>query len=135
MDDFTSYIFREEYSKVQALGDTLSNISNSLDWEPFRGIISTLYSNNREDGGRPHFDEVLMVKIVVLQQLYGLSDYDTERHIYDRVSFRHFLDYPEVVPDRSTIWFFRERLKTEDSLDRIWVELQCQLDNLGYEII
>ncbi|WP_319579942.1 IS5 family transposase [uncultured Methanospirillum sp.] len=135
MDDFTSYIFRGEYSKVQALGDTLSNISDSLDWESFRGIISSLYKDNKENGGRPHFDEILMVKILVLQQLYGLSDYDIERHIYDRVSFRHFLGYPEEVPDRSIIWYFRERLKNNDSLERIWVELQNQLDNLGYKII
>ena len=135
MDDFTAYIFREQYSKVQELGDTLSNISDSIDWEPFRGIISRLYKDNREDGGRPHFDEILMVKILVLQQLYGLSDYEIERHLYDRVSFWHFLGYPKGIPDRSTIWFFRERLKNDDSLDRIWDELQCQLDNLGYEII
>ena len=101
---------------------------------PFRAIISPLYKDNKEDGGRPHFDEILMVKVLVLQHLYGLSDYEIERHIYDRVSFRHFLGYPDVVPDRSTIWFFRERLKNNDSLDHIWTELQCQLDNLGYAI-
>jgi transposase, IS5 family len=31
--------------------------------------------------------------------------------------------------------FLRERLKDNDSLDLIWAELQCQLDNMGYEII
>jgi IS5 family transposase len=76
-----------------------------------------------------------MVKILVLQQFYGLSDYEIERHIYDRISFRHFLGYPDEVPDRSTIWYFRERLKNNDCLEQIWVELQHQLDILGYEII
>lgn len=76
-----------------------------------------------------------MVKILVLQQLYGLSDYDTERHIYDRISFWRFLGCPKDLPDRSTIWLFRERLKDNDSLDSLWTELQYQLDNLGYEVI
>ena len=75
-----------------------------------------------------------MVKILVLQHLYGLSDYEIERHINDRVSFRHFLGYPEIIPDRSTIWFFRERLKCSDTLDLVWSELQHQFDNLGYAI-
>ena len=135
MDGFTSYILHEQYKKVQELGDTLSNISESIDWEPFRVIISRLYKDNKEKGGRPHFDEILMIKVLVLQQLYGLSDYDIERHIYDRISFWRFLGGPKELPDRSTIWLFRERLKDNDSLVLIWAELQCQLDNMGYEII
>ena len=45
----------------------------------------------------------LMFKILVLQQLYHLSEDQTERHIRDRYSFGRFLDlYPEdAVPMRS----------------------------------
>lgn len=134
MDNFTSYIFRQEYEHIQTLGDTLSNISNSIKWEPFRTIVSAIYKDTKEKGGRPHCDEILMIKVLVLQHLYGLSDYEIERHLYDRISFRHFLGYPNTIPDRSTIWLFRERLQEEGLLNQIWSELQQQIDDLGFAI-
>ena len=62
MDNFSTYIFREEYEKYKKLGDTLSNISDSIDWERFRDLISPLYKDNKIDGGRPHLDEIVMIK-------------------------------------------------------------------------
>ena len=134
VDNFSRYIFREEYEKYKKLGDTLSNISDSIDWERFRDQISPLYKDNKIDGGRPHLDEIVMIKTLVLQHLYGLSDYEIERNIYDRMSFRHFLGFPDTIPDRSTIWLFRERLINSNCLDLIWEELQHQIDNLGFGI-
>jgi IS5 family transposase len=134
VDNFSTYIFREEYEKYKKLGDTLSNISDSIDWERFRDLISPLYKDNKIDGGRPHLDEIVMIKTLVLQHLYGLSDYEIERNIYDRMSFRHFLGFPDTIPDRSTIWLFRERLINSNCLDLIWEELQHQIDNLGFGI-
>ena len=134
MDNFSTYIFREEYKKYKKLGDTLSKISDSIDWERFRELISPLYKDNKIDGGRPHLDEIVMIKTLVLQHLYGLSDYEIERNIYDRMSFRHFLGFPDTIPDRSTIWLFRERLINSNCLDLIWEELQHQIDNLGFGI-
>lgn len=134
MDNFSTFIFREEYEKYKKLGDTLSNISDSIDWERFRVIISPLYKDNKNDGGRPHLDEIVMIKTLVLQHLYGLSDYEIERNIYDRMSFRHFLGFPDTIPDRSTIWLFRERLINSNCLDLIWEELQHQIDKLGFGI-
>jgi IS5 family transposase len=53
-----------------------------------------LYSNNGGKGGRPDYDEVLMIKMLVLQQWHGLSDPELERQVNDRISFRKFLDFP-----------------------------------------
>ena len=134
MDNFNTFILHEEYSRVENLGDTLSNISKSINWEAFRSIISQIYKDNSETGGRPHWDEILMIKVLILQHLYGLSDYDIERYCYDRISFRHFLGYPSSIPDRSTIWLFRERLQEGGVLNEIWGELQLQIDNMGFSI-
>ena len=41
---------------------------------------------------------------------YNLSDPQIEREIRDRISFMNFLGYPDKLPDRNTIWYFRERL-------------------------
>jgi len=75
-----------------------------------------------------------MIKLLILQHLYGLSDYEIERNIYDRMSFRHFSGFPDTIPDRLTIWLFRERLIKSDSLDLIWKELQNQIDKMGFGI-
>ena len=40
-----------------------------------------------------------MVKLLVPQQWYGLSDPELERQVADRISFQRFLGYPEVLPD------------------------------------
>jgi transposase len=42
-------------------------------------------------GGRPPFDYVMMFKILILQQLYNISDAQAEYQIKDRLSFMRFL--------------------------------------------
>lgn len=39
-------------------------------------------------------DEVVMMKSLVLQQWYGLSDPELERQVADRISFQRFLGFP-----------------------------------------
>ena len=109
MDSFRSYLFRQAYKDVEKLGDRLAEVEPLIDWEAFRPIISGLYSNQGPGGGRPNIDEVVMVKMLVLQAWYGLSDPELERQAADRLSFRRFLGYPESIPDQTTVWSLRER--------------------------
>jgi IS5 family transposase len=74
-----------------------------------------------------HIDEIVMVKMLVLQSWYGLSDPELERQANDRISFHKFLGFPERIPDRSTVWAFRERLIDTDKDEKIWIELQNKL--------
>jgi IS5 family transposase len=43
----------------------------------------------------------------------------------------NFLGFPEIIPDSTTIWLFRERLKEKGKIDAIWQALQRQLDARG----
>ena len=52
----------------------------------------------------------------------------------DRLSFRNFLGYPENIPDFSTIWRIRDRLKIDGVDTLIWAELQQQLDDKGFKV-
>jgi IS5 family transposase len=65
--------------------------------------VAGLYRNDGPQGGRPNVDEVMMVKLLVPQQWYGLSDPELERQAADRISFQHFLGYPESIPDATTV--------------------------------
>jgi len=90
-----------------------------------------MYTNDEGKGGRPNYDLVFMIKLLVLQQWYGFSDPQLEREAYDRLSFRHFLGYPPKIPDHSTIWHFCERLIATGKETAIWEEFQRQIDQKG----
>jgi IS5 family transposase len=134
MDSFSSYLFRETYKKIHNLGDRLAKIEPLIDWEAFRPIIAGLYDNKTEKGGRPNVDEVVMVKMLVLQEWYGLSDPELERQANDRISFRRFLGFPGEIPDATTVWLFRERLAETGKDRELWAELQRQLDEKGLKV-
>ena len=72
-----------------------------------------------------------MIKILVLQQWYNLSDQRMERELASNVYFMNFLGFSETIPDSTTIWLFRERLAEKGKIDAIWQELQRQLDVKG----
>jgi len=134
MSTFRVFMLKEAYENVRKNGDRLAEAEALIDWEAFRPIIAGLYHNKTLYGGRPNVDEVVMVKLLVLQQWYGLSDPELERQVDDRLSFQRFLGFPEKAPDYSTVWQFRERL-AESGRDRaVWIELQRQLDEKGLKV-
>lgn len=131
---FNQFVLKEQYRKVKGLGDRLELMRQQIDWKPFIPLVKSVFYDDEIIGGRPHTDEVLVVRSMLLQSWYGLSDQELEFQCYDRLSFRNFLGFPENVPDFSTIWKIRDRLKAEKIDDKIWNELQRQLDEKGYEI-
>jgi IS5 family transposase len=131
MNSFMNYGLRQAYDRLAKLGDPLAEANTLLDWERFRPIGEELYDNKTERGGHPNIDCVLMIEILVLQQWYSLSDQRMERELANNVSFMNFLGFPETIPDSTTIWLFRERLKENGKIDSIWQELQRQLEAKG----
>jgi IS5 family transposase len=127
MDSLIEFALRKKYESVEKLGDPLSDIGCLLDWERCRPLLSDMYDNKSERGGRPNFDEILMVKALVIAQWYGLTDKALEREISDKVSFMNFLGFPEKAPDSSTIWLFRERLIKTGKYDLLWDEINKHL--------
>jgi transposase, IS5 family len=54
MSDFSDYFLDQEYQKIVGLGNKLGEIRDIIDWEKFRSILSDMYRDNKETGGRPH---------------------------------------------------------------------------------
>lgn len=131
---FEACIMADAYRKVQGLGDRLPLIKEQVDWERFRPIIASVYKDNKTTGGRPHTDELVIARCLVLQHLYGLSDEELEFSVNDRLSFRNFVGFIESVPDFTTIWWARERLKNAEADRKLWDELQHQIDEKGMTI-
>jgi IS5 family transposase len=127
-------ILQEYNDEVLPRGDKLSSLAALVDWKAFLPIENTLYKNKSERGGRPNISIIIMIKLLILQQLYGLSDPQLELQVADRISFRVFLGTTEIIPDYSTVWLFRERLKENGKLEAIWEEFVNQLKAKGYDV-
>ena len=125
----------EQFAKLDGLGDPLVKVAEVVRWEGFREALDTAFAKARKsNAGRKEYDRVLMFKILVLQQLYNLSDNQTEYQIRDRYSFGRFLGlHPEdAVPDAKTIWRFREGLKSARVFESLFDELSSQIADQGY---
>jgi len=131
---FESYILQEKYKKVHGLGDRLDLMKQQIDWKPFIQIVKDAFDNDTELGGRPNTDEKVVVRCMLLQAWYGLSDPELEFQCNDRISFQNFIGLDQKIPDFSTIWRIRDRLKERRKDKLIWNELQNQLDEKGYEV-
>lgn len=127
-------LLKEYNDEVQPRGDKLLELAKLVDWNAFKRFDAELYKNKSERGGRPNIDIIIMIKHLLLQQLYGLSDPQLELQVADRISFRVFLGTTEVIPDYTTVWLFRERLIKAGMLEAIWEEFVNQLKAKGYEI-
>lgn len=132
MDSFTTWMLRGLSAKQNK--SRLLQISNLIDWSPIRQILDEMYDNKSEKGGRPNCDVILMFKILILQQWYGLSDLEVERQMADRISFMAFLGFPDTFPDSRTIWLFKERMGKTEKDKIVWAELQRQLDSVGLQV-
>ena len=105
-----------------------------MDWKPFIPLVKSVFYDDKKQGGRPHTDELVVVRSMLLQAWYNLSDPELEFQCHDRLSFRNFLGFPENIPDFSTIWRIRDRFKAEGVDTLIWAELQQQLDDKGFKV-
>ena len=83
MKSFEKYFMEKNYARVEELGDKLAEIDPLIDWEVFRPIIREMYDNHTERGGRPNNDEIIMMKMLVLQSWYGSVSY-THLDVYKR---------------------------------------------------
>ena len=107
------FAYQERARELAGRRTALDKLAGAIDFEGFRGLLEErLDYRSGSQGGRPPFDPVLMFKIVVLQKYYGLSEEETEFQILDRHSFQRFLglDVHDKVPDKNTVWTFKERL-------------------------
>jgi IS5 family transposase len=67
---FNAFILQNKYTRVKGLGDHLALMKDIIDWDKFRPIVASVYYDNDAIGGRPHTDEVLLVRCMILQAWY-----------------------------------------------------------------
>ncbi|HEV2501791.1 MAG TPA: transposase [Mesorhizobium sp.] len=78
-------------------GDPLERLNTVVAWEMFRKpLAKALNFPGRAQGGRPPYDAVMKLEILVLQALSGLSDEQAEFQITDRRTFGRFFGLVDV---------------------------------------
>ena len=84
-----------------------------IPWDQLAKSIANLYPNSKRSAGRPHWPIKMMLKCLMIQTWYGLSDPQLEEMLRDRLSFRRFvgLGLQENTPDETTFVVFRRRLR------------------------
>jgi len=120
---------------LSAAGDPLERLNAVVDFELFRAELeAALRRCDRSRGGRPAYDAVLMLRVLVLQTLYTLSDDAAEFQIKDRLSFMRFLGLGlhERVPDAKTIWLFREQLTRAGAIRELFASFDAHLKARGH---
>lgn len=108
----------------------LETITREVDFSPAEERVAATYSS----GGRPACRVGLLLRIMILQHLYGLSDPQAEEQLKDRLSFQKFvqLGSDEAVPDETTICRFRQRLIQCGLHEQLLELLNGQLEARGY---
>jgi transposase, IS5 family len=125
----------EREAKLDKLGDILQVLEKHVDFAGLAVSIDKAAPRpSREKGGREPYPTEMMVKILLLQQLYNLSDEQLEYQLLDRLSFQRFvgLRNSSQIPDRTTYWTFRERLIKAKASESIFAAVNRQLDKHGY---
>ena len=125
----------ERLKRLSDLGDQLETYGRVVDFEAFRPELEKALSySSGAHGGRPPYDPVMMLKVLVIQTANNLSDERTEFLINDRLSFMRFLrlGLSDRVPDARTIWLFRERLTKAGAIERLFERFDAMLRDAGY---
>ena len=111
---------QERVSKLKNKKPVLTCLSESIPWEAFRPLLDKGYSQERKSNAGPkRIDPLILFKMLVLQQLFNLSDEEVEFQVNDRRSFEEFvgLGVMNDIPDATTVAFFIERLRKAKLID------------------
>jgi IS5 family transposase len=108
----------------------LEKIAALVDWAAFARLLGEVYA---APVGRPSYRPLVLLRCLLLQQWYGLSDPGLEEALSDRLSFRRFagLALADPVPDHSTLSRFRSELVRRGLSEPLLAELNRQLDARG----
>jgi transposase, IS5 family len=111
--------------------EKLERISGLIDWPRLERLVGSARSG---ETGRPPYAAISMLKALLLQQMYDLSDPALEEALLDRVSFRRFCGFAldAATPDETTLCRFRNALKDAGLGEALFQEVLRQLEAAGF---
>lgn len=128
--------FEQRQQQLSEKKRTLAELNRVIPWEFFRSQLEQIHSKPRKsNAGRKPIDVIVMFKLLVLQQLYNISDDELEYQVKDRLSFMQFLGLglEDVVPDATTVWLFRKQLQEHGLVEALFEDFEGYLRERGYQ--
>lgn len=126
----------QRHAKLEQKKDLLVRLGEVIEWEAFRASLEIVHQKPRKSkAGRKTHDVILMFKMLVLQQLYNISDDELEYQVNDRLSFMRFLGLSigDVVPDATSVWLFRKQLGELGLIESLFEQFDGYLRGHGYQ--
>lgn len=121
--------------RLSQLGDKLEWLDEVMDWSIFQELLDRANPDKTKSGkgGRPPFPNLMMFKVVILQELHGVANDQAEYQINDRLSWKRFLGLTlsDKAPDGSTIWAFREALTNSGIYDALFELFNAKMEEIG----
>jgi IS5 family transposase len=127
---------QQRVSRLQEKKPVLRRLADSIPWESFRPLLERGYTRERKsNAGRKRIDPLILFKMLVLQQLFNLSDEELEFQVNDRRSFEEFvgLGVMNSIPDATTVAFFRERLRKAGVIEELFEMFESYLRSQGLQ--
>jgi len=128
---FADYSLRRK--KITRTEAFLNQVESNLDMYFINELHRKLHPSDR---GRAPYDTVVLFKMILLQQWFGLSDAEVEELCYDRNSYQKFLGVSADtdIPDETTVCRFRKAIQ-ERGIDRVFFrKVHKQLKTKGIQI-
>jgi IS5 family transposase len=117
------------------MGDPLERLDTGITWSKFKPLITKAFRQERHsNAGRPSYDYLLMFKILIIQNMYNLSDEQAQFQILDRHTFKRFLGIRDEnrIPDQKTIWLCRETLTQRGVIRKLFDQFDRYLVSAGF---
>ena len=123
------YDNRKRKTKRELFLDAMDNL---IPWEGWVDLIAPYYPAGKR--GRPPRGIETMLRMILLQDWFNLSDEALEDSIYDSYAFRSFMGLnflEEQAPDATTLCKFRALLNEKGLAKQIFGHVKMLLDETG----
>jgi IS5 family transposase len=133
-DKFTTPSLADYFVEQRKHSNTfLDKIHQFIDFKEVEKLLKKKYKKTASADGRPAYPPLPMFKLLLLQRWYALSDPGLEEALNDRISFIRFSGFSLVssLPDHSTICRFRNALLELNLYERLFEEINRQLEFSG----
>jgi IS5 family transposase len=121
------------FTKRKINEDFFDEINIIIVWRSIDRVIRKYYNKGESVVGRPSYEGLILFKMSLLQTWYGLSDYEVEDQVNDRISFSRFVGIAmdETVPDHSVVSRFRTELTQKRAYNKLLISINKQLEKKG----
>ena len=124
--DFAEAFLPEEVGR----DEVLERIEALVDWSALEAVCGDIYA---APVGRPSYPLVVLIKAMLVQAWWNLSDPKAEQLLRHALRFRRFLGVGLTgkTPDQNTLWRFRDELAKRGLAEALLAEVDRQLRARG----